>query len=143
MPTSGWRRRGYVIIFRHDTPAGKAFDVALLGAIVLSVVVVMLETVAGIRARYGTALLLAEWFFTVLFTVEYALRLMCTRRPLRYARSFFGLVDLLAILPTYLSLFVTGAQSLTVVRGLRLLRVFRILKLPEYYGQASLLMDAL
>ena len=142
-PAGGWRRRGYVIIFGHDTPAGRAFDLALLIAIALSVTAVMLETVAEVRARWGAQLLVAEWFFTVLFTVEYALRLLCVRRPVRYARSFFGVVDLLAVLPTYLSLFVTGAQSLTVVRGLRLLRVFRILKLPEYLGQASLLMTAL
>src|SRR5688500_359575 len=105
MPSSGWRRRAYGVIFRHDTPEGRAFDLFLLGAVVLSVVVVMLETVAGVRARYGTSLLVAEWFFTLLFTVEYILRLVCTRRPLRYARSFFGIVDLLSILPTYLSVF--------------------------------------
>ena len=143
VPDGGWRRRGYVIIFEHDTRAGRAFDLALLVAIALSVTAVMLETVAEIRAQWGAQLLVAEWFFTVLFTAEYVLRLLCVRRPVRYARSFFGVVDLLAVLPTYLSLFVTGAQSLTVVRGLRLLRVFRILKLPEYLGQASLLMAAL
>ena len=143
MPESGWRRRGYVVIFGHDTPAGRAFDLALLVLIALSVVAVMLETVPGIHARYGTALLVVEWFFTLLFTAEYALRLLCVRRPVRYARSFFGVVDLLAILPTYLSLFIVGAQSLVVIRALRLLRIFRILKLPEYYGQAGLLMMAL
>ena len=143
MPEYGWRRRGYVIIFGHDTPAGRAFDVALLVLITLSVVAVMLETVASVKARYGTALLVLEWSFTLLFTVEYGLRLMCVRRPGRYARSFFGVVDLLAILPTYLSLFVVGAQSLIIIRALRLLRIFRILKLPEYYGQAGLLMTAL
>ena len=87
MPESGWRRRGYVIIFGHDTPAGRAFDVALLVLIALSVVAVMLETVASIKARYGTALLVVEWAFTLLFTVEYGLRLMCVRRPARYARE--------------------------------------------------------
>lgn len=142
-PDAGWRRRGYVVIFEHDTPAGRAFDLALLFAIALSVTIVMLESVAEVRARYGGALYAAEWCLTLLFTAEYVLRLICVRRPLRYARSFFGVVDLLAILPTYLSLFVIGAQSLTVVRALRLLRVFRILKLPQYLGQASLLMTAL
>jgi voltage-gated potassium channel len=142
-PAGGWRRRGYVIIFGHDTRAGRAFDLALLIAIAMSMTVVMLETVAEVRARWGTPLLVAEWFFTILFSVEYVLRLLCVRRPVRYARSFFGVVDLLAVVPTYLSLFVTGTQSLAVIRALRLLRVFRILKLPEYLGQASLLMTAL
>lgn len=142
-PDGGWRRRGYVVIFEHDTPAGRVFDLVLLIAIALSVAVVMLESVAEVRHRYGAALYAAEWCFTVLFTVEYTLRLLCVRRPLRYARSFFGVVDLLAIVPTYLSLFVTGAQSLIIIRALRLLRVFRILKLPQYLGQASLLMAAL
>ncbi len=142
-PDAGWRRRGYVVIFEHDTAAGRAFDLGLLVAIALSVSVVMLESVEAVRARHGAALYAAEWFFTALFTAEYALRLLCVRRPLRYARSFFGVVDLLAILPTYLSLLMVGAQSLVVVRALRLLRVFRILKLPQYHGQASLLMTAL
>ena len=142
-PDAGWRRRGFVVIFEHDTPAGRAFDLALLGAIAISVTVVMLESVPTVRARYGGILYVAEWCLTVLFTAEYVLRLLCVRRPLRYARSFFGVVDLLAILPTYLSLFLVGAQSLIVIRALRLLRIFRILKLPEYYGQAGLLMMAL
>jgi len=139
----GWRQRGYVIIFEHSTPAGRAFDLVLLVAIALSVLTVMLETVAPIRARWGTQLLIAEWIFTVLFTAEYVLRLLCIQRPSHYARSFFGIVDLLAVLPAYLSLFVVGSQSLAIVRALRLLRVFRILKLPEYLGQASLLMTAM
>ncbi len=142
-PADGWRRRGYEIIFEHHTRAGRAFDIVLLVAIAMSVTVVMLETVAELRARWGTYLLVAEWFFTLLFTIEYVLRLVCLRRPIRYARSFFGIVDLLAVLPTYLSLVIAGSQSLAVVRALRLLRVFRILKLPEYLGQASLLMTAL
>src|SRR5688572_11903780 len=117
MPEAGWRRRGYVIIFGHDTPAGRAFDVVLLVLIALSVLAVMLETVPSVRPVHGTALLIADWSFTLLFTVEYILRLLCVRRPARYARSFFGIVDLLAILPTYLSLFVVGAQSLIIIRG--------------------------
>ncbi len=102
---SGWRQRLWVVVFQANTPAGRAFDVALIAAIVASVVTVTLESVAHIRADYGPQLHAAEWAFTGLFTVEYALRLICVRRPLRYARSFFGVIDLLAILPTYLSLF--------------------------------------
>ena len=101
--TRGWRQRLYVIIFEADTPAGKGFDLALIAAIVASVIVVMLESVTSIREQYGHELYVAEWGFTILFTIEYIARLSCTRRPLRYARSFFGIVDLLAILPTYLA----------------------------------------
>lgn len=131
------------IIFGHDTYAGKLFDVLLIAAILLSVLVVMLETVAEVRDSHGALLRGAEWFFTLLFTVEYALRLWCTRTPLRYARSFFGVVDLLSILPTYLSLVFFGAQALQTVRALRLLRIFRILKLGEYTSEASHLGKAL
>ncbi len=138
-----WREKLRVIIFEADTPAGKAFDVALLVAIVLSVSVVMAESVVAIRERFGLAIEIAEWIFTSLFTVEYVLRLLAVRRPARYARSFFGVVDVLAILPTYLSLLVPGAESLLVIRGLRLLRVFRVFKLARFLGQASLLGRAL
>jgi len=138
-----WRARLHEIIFEADTPAGKAFDVALLGAIGLSVVAVMLDSVAAVQARYGAALYAAEWGFTLLFTVEYVLRLLTVRRSLAYARSFFGLVDLLAILPTYLSLLVPGSQYLLVIRVLRVLRVFRVLKFVQYVGEANLLLQAL
>ena len=131
------------MIFEADTPAGKAFDVALLLAIVLSVVAVMLESVAGIRAAHGRFLVVVEWIFTILFSVEYGLRLVSVSRPLRYARSFFGIVDLLAVLPTYLSVFLPGAQSLQVIRGLRLLRIFRVFKLGQFLGEASILREAL
>jgi voltage-gated potassium channel len=140
---SGWRESLRVVIFEADTPAGQAFDVALLVAIALSVAVVMLESVADIRAEHGPALARAEWTFTLLFSVEYALRLLCVSRPGRYARSFFGLVDLLAILPTYLSFLLPGAQSLLVIRALRLLRVFRVFKLGRFLGEASVLGGAL
>jgi voltage-gated potassium channel len=140
---SGWRLAVYVVIFEADSRAGKAFDVALIMAILLSVVAVMLESVAGIRAEYGTLLFVAEWVFTVGFTVEYVLRLVCVGRPLRYAFSFFGLVDLLAVIPTYLSLVLVGAQALLVVRILRVLRVFRVLKLVNYVSEAGVLMDAM
>lgn len=142
-PAAGWRRRLYVIIFEHDTFAGRVFDVALLVVICLSVAAVLAESVEGIRRRWGGLLYAAEWGFTLLFTVEYVLRLLCVGRPVRYARSFFGIVDLLAVLPTYLSLTMAGAQALIVIRALRLLRVFRILKLSQYLGAAGYLAEAL
>lgn len=142
-PEPSARTRVYRIAFEADTPAGKAFDVGLIVAIVGSVLAVVLESVSGFRLRHGTALLVVEWTFTVLFTVEYAVRLWCSPRPLRYARSFFGVVDVLAILPSYLSLFFPGGQALLSVRALRLLRVFRIFKLGKYVSEAALLMRAL
>ena len=131
------------IIFEADTPAGKAFDVSLMVVIILSVVAVMLESSSAIQARYGPWLRTFEWIVTILFTIEYVLRLFCVGKPVRYARSFFGIVDLLAILPSYLSLFIPGAQSLLVIRALRLLRVFRVLKLAHFVGEASELRAAL
>jgi voltage-gated potassium channel len=139
----GWRRRIQIVVFGIDTPAGRAFDIALLITILLSVIVVMLESVARIRADYGPTLRVIEWIFTGVFTVEYVLRLISSRRPLIYALSFFGIVDLLSIIPTYLSLVIEGSQSLIVIRILRLLRVFRILKLAHYLGEATTLMRAL
>lgn len=138
-----WRRRLHEVIFEADTRAGRRFDVALLVLIIVSIVVVCLDSVAQLRARFGFELRLAEWAITVLFTVEYLLRLLSVRRPLRYALSFFGLVDLLAVFPTYLSLVVSGAQSLLVIRSLRLLRVFRVLKLTQLVGEARMILDAL
>jgi voltage-gated potassium channel len=137
------RERIHEIIFEADTPAGKAFDVSLMVLIILSVVAVMLESTATIAARYGDLLRAFEWTVTIIFTVEYLLRLYCVRRPVRYARSFFGIVDVLAILPTYLSLIIPGAQSLLVIRALRLLRVFRVLKLAHFVGEATELRAAL
>jgi voltage-gated potassium channel len=125
------------VIFEADTPLGKFFDVALLIAIVLSVLAVMLESVDDIRKQYGDVLIAAEWFFTVLFTAEYVLRLICVVRARAYALSFFGIVDLLAILPTYISVLFPGAQSLAVVRALRLLRVFRVFKLGYFLTEAA------
>jgi voltage-gated potassium channel len=138
-----WRETLHEIIFEADTPAGKTFDVALLVAIALSVLAVSLETVASVEARIGPALRAAEWVFTGLFSIEYVLRLLAVRRPLAYARSFFGVVDLLAILPTYLSLLIPGTQSLLVIRGLRLLRVVRVFKLARFLGEAKVLISAL
>ena len=137
------RHRTYVVIFGHDTRSGRLFDVLLIVAITTSVLVIMLESVAALRAEYGGALRAAEWFFTLLFTVEYVTRLWCVGRPLTYAKSPLGLIDLLAVLPTYVSLLVPGGQVLTVVRILRVLRVFRILKLAHYVGEAGVLVRAL
>ena len=138
-----WRHALHEIIFEADTPAGKLFDILLIVSIVISVVLVMLDSVSGIRAAYGRHLYIGEWVFTILFTVEYLLRLLCVGRPLAYATSFFGIVDLLAILPTYLSIFIPGSQYLLVIRLLRVLRIFRVLKLVPYIGEARLLMQAL
>lgn len=137
------RDRLYVIIFESDTPAGRAFDVVLIVAIVASVLAVILDTMPAVRAEYASVLYTVEWLFTGLFTVEYGLRLYCAKSARRYATSFFGVVDLLAILPTYVSLFFLGAQYLLVVRLLRTLRVFRVLKLAEYLAEADTLASAL
>jgi len=137
------RARVHQIIFEADTPAGRAFDLGILLAIAASVVVVILESVASVRAHSGPTLRALEWFFTILFTIEYALRLFTVERPLRYAVSVFGLIDLFAILPTYLSIVVPGAQSFLVIRLLRLLRIFRILKLGEYLRESHVLVEAL
>lgn len=143
-PSTGRRRaRLHEIVFEADTRAGRAFDLTLIWLILLSVATVMLESVSRVRAQYGALLYGLEWVFTILFTIEYVLRLLSVRRPLRYATSFFGLVDLLAIIPTYLSIFVPGSQYLLVIRILRLLRVFRLLKLSEYVVEADTLRLAL
>jgi voltage-gated potassium channel len=140
---AAWRERTRIIIFEAETPAGKAFDVALLLSICVSVTAVVLESVESVEARYGYGLRVLEWLFTLGFTIEYVVRLVCVTRPLRYATSFFGIVDLLSILPTYLSLLVPGSQSLLVIRSLRLLRVFRVLKLMRYLREANELLNAL
>jgi len=137
------RKKLYEIIFRADTPAGKLFDVVLIICILASVGVVMLESVKEIHDKYEGLLKGAEWFFTVLFTIEYILRLYCVQSKIRYARSFFGIVDLLAILPTYLGIFTRSLRYLRIVRILRVLRVFRVLKLGNHVKQADLLRDAL
>lgn len=137
------RHETFDVIFGHDTKAGRNFDLVLIVAILASVLVVMLESVASIRSEYGGLLRAAEWVFTVAFTVEYALRLWSVGRPFLYARSGLGLIDLVSILPTYLSVLLPGGQVLAVVRILRVLRVFRILRLAHYSGEASVLMNAL
>src|SRR5918999_4618876 len=142
-PFTRRRARLHEVIFESDTPAGRHFDLALIWLILLSVATVILESVREVREQYGELLYALEWLFTLLFTVEYVLRLMSVRRPLRYATSFFGVIDLLAIIPTYLSIFVPGSQYLLVIRILRLLRVFRLLKLSEYVAEADTLRLAL
>jgi voltage-gated potassium channel len=139
---AAWKRSLYEIIFESDTPAGKAFDVALLVAIGVSVIVVMLESVKSVNAAYGPTLRAAEWFFTALFTVEYILRLLCVRRPMHYAWSFYGVIDLLAIVPSFISLF-TSANYVMIIRILRLLRIFRILKLAHFLQETDTLVLAL
>jgi len=142
-PRAEWRENLRIIIFEADTPAGKMFDVALLLAIVLSVLAVMLDSVENIERRHGDLLRCIEWSFTFLFTVEYGLRLISIPRPIHYVRSFFGIVDLLSILPSYLSLLLPGSQSLLVIRALRLLRVFRVFKLARFLGEATVLATAI
>ena len=137
------RKRLHDIIFQHDSPAERAFDVVVIVAILLSVLVVMLDSVASIAAAYGRQLYAAEWFFTILFTVEYLLRLWTSPRPLAYARSFYGVVDLLSVLPTWLSILFPPGRFLVALRVLRVLRVFRILKLAEYVEQGAVLAAAL
>ncbi len=142
-PDGGWRARLYAVIFESDTPAGRAFDLALIGAILLSVTTVVLTSIGAVAQTYGGWLFAAEWCFTALFTVEYVCRLLCVRHPLRYARSFFGMIDLLAVLPSYMALFLPGAHVLLNVRILRLLRMFRILKLTLYIEEYGMLGRAL
>ncbi len=137
------RQQLYIIIFHADTPLGKAFDIALIGSILISVLIVMLDSIKTLQQDYVQLFTLAEWFFTILFTIEYLLRIYCTDRPIKYIFSFYGIVDLISILPSYLSLLLPGSQYLLVVRVLRVLRVFRILRLAKYVSQANLLMHAI
>lgn len=137
------RQRIYEIIFEADTPFGKLFDVVLLWAIVFSVLAVCLDTVVWFQEHYHRELLIAEWIFTGLFTIEYALRVATVRKPLRYVFSFYGLVDLLSILPTYISILLPGTQHMLVIRILRLLRVFRVLKLGRYVDESQVLVTAI
>ena len=142
-PGGGLRLRLYTIIFEADTSAGKHFDVLLVAAILLSIVVVVVDSVPSVQAPYGHHLNLIEWAFTLLFTAEYIARLACVRHPLRYATSFFGIIDLLSILPTYFSLFVPEAGAFLDIRILRLLRIFRIFKLTLYVAEYVRLGQAL
>lgn len=137
------RSRLHEIIYESNTAAGKAFDITLLILIFTSILVVMLDSVERWHSLYGRTFFILEWVYTLFFTIEYALRLICIRRPLRYVFSFLGIVDLLAIIPSYLSIFFVGAQSLLVLRALRLLRVFRIFKLTHFLSEMKFLGVAL
>lgn len=132
-----------IVIFEADTPAGRTFDIGLLVFIVMSVILVMLDSVEQIHDRYGSIIYIAEWFFTIVFTVEYFIRLWCINNTRLYALSFYGIVDLICIIPTYLSLFIAGVQYLLIIRILRVLRVFRILRLVRFVGEAEVLSEAL
>ncbi len=138
-----WRLRLHEIIFEADTPEGRAFDIILLVSITTSVITVFLESVQSLNARYGPLFIAIEWFFTVLFTLEYVLRILSVRRPLQYIFSFYGFVDLFAILPTYLSVLFPVGHYLLVIRVLRMLRIFRVFKLVEYLYEANLLWRAI
>jgi voltage-gated potassium channel len=142
-PPAGFRRRMYNVIFEADTRAGRHFDIALVIAILFSILVVVLDSVAAFHVDYSTTMNGLEWGITLLFTAEYLARLSCVRHPLRYATSFFGIIDLLSILPAYFSLFVPEASALLDIRILRLLRVFRIFKLTLYINEYTMLWGAL
>jgi len=142
-PSNPLRARLHEIIFEADTAAGRFFDLALIWSILISVAAVMLDSVAAVRVRYGTWLTAVEWLFTILFTLEYLLRLWCIGKPRCYATSFFGLVDLLAVLPTYLSLLLPGSHYLLVIRILRVLRIFRVLKLMQFTTEGQVMVRAL
>lgn len=134
-PSSGWRLRLYRIVFESDTRAGRSFDLALETLILVSIVVVMLDSITVVSARWGHVFDALEWFFTAIFTLEYIARLVCVERPRRYAFSFMGVVDLLSVAPTYLAFFFPALQALIDVRVLRMLRIFRILKMGAYVAE--------
>jgi len=138
-----WQQKMHEVIYEADTPAGKAFDIGLLIAILISIAAVMLESVPRVNAVYANELFVLEWVLTILFTLEFFARIVCIGSPRKYIFSFYGLVDLLSILPNYIGIFVSGTHSLSVIRSLRLLRVFRILKLAQFMGEANLLIQSL
>jgi len=138
-----WRDKIYEVIFEADTPIGKLFDEILIVCIIASVLVVMLDSVDSIGGKYARLFYILEWFFTIVFSIEYILRLISVRRPVKYATSFFGIVDLLTVIPTYLDLFLPGTRFLLVIRILRVLRIFRVLKLAKYVGESNLLIRAI
>ncbi len=138
-----WQNKMHEVIYEAHTPAGKLFDIVLLIMIIFSVAAVMLESVPSIFKKYGEELIFVEWFITILFTVEYIARLICIQKPLKYVFSFYGIIDLLSLLPSYFGLFFTETHSLTIIRTLRLLRVFRILKLMRFVKETNLLIKSL
>ncbi len=138
-----WKQKTHIIIYGVNTPAGRIFDLVILFLIMLSIFIVMMESVAEVDKKYHDLLLIAEWIITVIFTIEYILRIVTIKKPWSYIFSFYGIIDLIAILPMYLSYFFTNTHVLATIRSLRLLRVFRILKLMRFIGEASQLRDAL
>ena len=138
-----WKEKLHEIIYEADTSAGKLFDVILLIAIIASIILVMLESVGSIEAQYKNELNIAEWFITILFSVEYILRIITIKKPSKYIFSFYGIIDLLSTLPKYLAIVFTGTHSLVALRALRLLRVFRILKLARFIGESNNFVRAL
>jgi voltage-gated potassium channel len=138
-----WRLKMHEVIFEADTFAGKLFDIILLILIVLSIIVVMLESVPVYREKFSDILYDLEWGFTILFTVEYFARIVSINKPFKYIFSFYGVIDLLSIIPTYLGVFISGSRSLMVIRALRLMRIFRILKLGEFLNESQKLIDSL
>jgi voltage-gated potassium channel len=143
LEAASFREKSFIVIFGDDTPPGRLFDFFLIVLIVLSVTVVMLESVQSVNAVFGAQLRFAEWFFTILFTIEYLFRVWCVKRPKGYVLSAFGLIDLISILPSYFSLLLPGMQVTAVVRVLRVVRVFRILKLAQYVGSTRILVSTL
>ncbi len=141
--SNSWRARWHDIIFEAETPAGRNFDIVLLVAILGSLVAIMLESVESLSTNYRTVFLYVEWFFTVLFTTEYIMRLLVVHRKRKYVLSFYGIIDLLSILPTFLSLIFFGAHYFMAIRSLRLIRVFRVLKMVRFLGEARVLSSAL
>lgn len=142
-PRARWKRIVYNTIFHTNTRIGRIFDEVLLISIIVSVIAVFLDSVSSLHDKYGNELLIAEWFFTILFTAEYLLRIISSPKPLKYIFSFYGIIDLLAILPTYFSLIFAGSQYLLVIRILRLMRIFRILKLNRYVGASGILWESI
>ena len=143
-PLKPWQEKMHEVIYEADTPAGKIFDLLLLVMIVISIVAVMMESIKSINFKYGYELNVLEWIITALFSLEFIARLACISKPMKYVTSFYGIVDILSILPSYIGIFVAGNHtSLSVIRSLRLLRIFRILKLARYIGEANLLIKSL
>ncbi|CAN5821053.1 ion transporter [soil metagenome] len=140
---NSWKERAWRIIFKSDSAAGRTYDITLLWLILLSVLVVMLESVDSLRQAYQGLLWSLEWIFTILFTIDYVVRILVVRNKLKYVFSFYGLVDLISVLPTYVALFMPGMQSLMIIRELRLLRMFRILKMARHTEEANMLLRAM
>ena len=136
-PTISWRKRIHEIIYEADTKAGKNFDILLLITIIISVILVVLESVETINLKYSVFLNLCEWVITILFSLEYIMRIICVKKPLKYIFSFYGIIDLLSTIPKYLSLFIVGTQSIATLRALRLMRVFKILKMNRFIGAST------